>query len=193
MGLFDFADDLFSAVTGSDILDLGSSLVAGFSSPGFNTGQSLAGPVYSPQPQIIFANDYPPAQPVAMGAVPAAVAGVTRWAMRFPSLWQAIQKFRAQRINMTPQKLYSALKRFGPQTLTTMIGAAAVADLIAYKTTYKTRRMNPANAKALRRSMRRLKSFDRLSARVSAQIHRGGGRRRSRGRCVSCKRNPCAC
>lgn len=191
MGLFDFATDIFSDISGSDILDLGTQLVAGFSSPGYSTGQSLSYPVYQTQPMV---QSQPQAFPVAAGSVPvAAMAGMTRWAMRFPSLWQAVAKFRAQRINMTPQKLYSALRRFGPQVLTTMIGAAAVADLIAYKTTYKTRRMNPANAKALRRSMRRLKSFDRLSARVSAQIHRGGSRRRSRGRCVSCKKSPCAC
>lgn len=113
----------------------------------------------------------PVAQPVAMGAVPM-VAGVARWAMKFPSLWQALQKFRAQRINMTPDKLYMALRRFGPATLSAMVGAAAVSDLITYKATHKSRRMNVANTKALRRGLRRLKGFDRLSGRVSQQLSR---------------------
>jgi len=189
MGLFDFATDIFSDIAGNDILDLGSQLVAGFSSAGFGTGQNVSYPVYGPAPQ-------PPAPqsfPVAAPAVQMAALGMTRWAVRFPSLWQAIQKFRAGRINMTPEKLYSALRKFGPQVLTTMIGAAAVADLIAYKATVKRRRMNPANARALRRSMRRLKSFSSLSHRVSMQLGRAGGSRRRRGPCRTCRKNPCSC
>lgn len=179
MGLFDFATDIFSDVSGSDLLDLGSSLVAGFSSPGYSTGQNIAYPVYttgvpSTQPQVV-----PVAAPPMAAA---AVAGVARWAMQFPSLWQAIQKFRAGRIHMTPEKLYSALKRFGPGVLTSMIGAAAVADLVAYKTTHKRRRMNVANTKALRRSLRRLKGFDTLAHRVKVQLsHSCHSRSRRKG------------
>lgn len=188
MGLFDFATDIFSDVLGTDTFELGSNLVSGLLGVSNQQPVSYALPTYGPAPQ-------PVAMPIptAAGSVPMAALSMTRWATRFPSLWQAIQKFKAQRINMTPEKLYSALRKFGPATLSTMIGAAAVADLIAYKTTTKRRRMNPANTRALRRSMRRLKSFNSLSHRVSMQLGRAGGARRRRGPCRTCRKNPCSC
>lgn len=74
------------------------------------------------------------------------------------------------------------------------IGLDELATLMTASSRRKRRRMNPANASALRRSMRRLKSFDRLAARVGHQISRGrGSRRRSVGRCNTCRKNPCGC
>ena len=140
---------------------------------------------------------YPSAMP-AMAQVPmvaqAAAAGVARWAVSFPSLWQAIQKYRAVRVPMTIGKLWSMFKKVGPSVLATYIGAAAVADLVTYKATHKNRRMNVANTHALRRSLRRLKGFEKLSHRVSAQLGRSASRGRGRARrCTSCRKSPCSC
>ena len=116
----------------------------------------------------------PYAVPVAAGSVPmaarAAAAGIAAWSVRYPALWQALQKLRAQGTKVTIERLWTQLRQFGPQTLSAVIGAAAVADLIAYRTTHKRRRMNVANTRALRRSVRRLRGFERLSNRVSAQL-----------------------
>jgi hypothetical protein len=114
-------------------------------------------------------------QPV-MASVPmaarAVAAGLPAWSARFPALWQALQKLRAQGTKATIEQLYGLLRKWGPASLSTVIGAAAVADLVSYRMRHKPRRMNPANTKALRRSLRRLKSFDRLSTRVSQQLAR---------------------
>ena len=53
----------------------------------------------------------------------------------------------------------------------------------------KGRRMNPANSKALRRSVRRIKSFHKLCA--STDIIKS--RRRVGGRCGTCRKSPCKC
>lgn len=105
----------------------------------------------------------------AMASVPA-VAGAAGRAMvsrgffaRFPNLATAIQQFRnTGRANITRKKLYGALKRFGPDMLITggILTAAAVSELAVAGP--GTKRMNPGNVKALRRSMRRLESFHRL-------------------------------
>lgn len=165
MGLFDIATDIFTGDWGGLVGDV-------FGTGDF--GASSATSLVSYQPPVSYASQpaYPAVQTGASIplAARAAAAGIAAWSVRFPSLWQALQKFRAQNIPMTIEKLYSAMRRFGPQVLTTMIGAAAVADLIAYKATHKSRRMNVANTKALRRGLRRLKGFDRLSSRVSIQL-----------------------
>lgn len=54
------------------------------------------------------------------------------------------------------------------------------------------RRMNPANSKALRRSVRRIKSFHKL-CQVADVLKTRGSRSRSVGRCGSCKKSPCRC
>jgi hypothetical protein len=67
-----------------------------------------------------------------------------------------------------------------------------LANLITASSKKKRRRMNVANVKALRRGVRRLEGFERLACRVTAGLHARSARR-SRRRCVRCKRNPCAC
>lgn len=169
MGLFDFVDSIFDPVSGSgfgsDLLDFGFQQVLG----GFTgqPAQQVMAPVYyppAPQPQ---------AQPVGASvpmAARAIAAGLPAWSARFPSLWQAISRLRAQGSKLSVDKLIAGLRRWGPAAMTTMLGAQAVAELVSYSMTRKRRRMNPANARALRRSMRRLKAFDNLSHRVSAQL-----------------------
>lgn len=137
-------------------------IVGGFS-------QNFTQPVSRPM------QNYPvQATPTAAGGVPmaarAVAAGLPAWSARFPSLWQALQRLRASGNKASLEQLYSMLRKWGPTSLSTIIGAAAVADLVSYRMSHKRRRMNPANTRALRRSLRRLKSFDRLSTRVSMQL-----------------------
>jgi hypothetical protein len=68
----------------------------------------------------------------------------------------------------------------------------AATSLIAwYATKKKYRRMNPANAKALRRAARRIKGFHRLCQHTD--LIKTRSRSSGRGRCGSCKKSPCRC
>lgn len=53
------------------------------------------------------------------------------------------------------------------------------------------RRMNPANAKALRRSVRRIQSFHKLCR--TADVLKSRGRTSSTSRCGTCKQKKCRC
>jgi hypothetical protein len=138
------------------------------------------GPVYSGPPIYEPPQSYPVAQAPANLPARARAAGLPMWSARFPSLWQYLQTHMLG--SGAVGSLLSALTKWGPAAMSTIVGAAVVADLINYKVSRKRRRMNPANTKALRRSLRRLKSFDRLAHRVSVQLHRGGRRGRSSSR-----------
>lgn len=85
---------------------------------------------------------------------------------KFPNLATSIQSMRNAGRNVTRAQLYSLLKRFGPDLLITggILTAAAVSELMMAGP--GRRRMNPGNAKALRRSLRRIESFHHLCARV---------------------------
>lgn len=85
---------------------------------------------------------------------------------KFPNLATAIQFYRNQGKNVTRAKLWSLVKRFGPEIIISggILSAAAVSELMVAGP--GRRRMNPANVKALRRSLRRLESFHHLCARV---------------------------
>lgn len=99
---------------------------------------------------------------------------------KFPNLATAMAQLRARGMNVKRSQLWSLLKRFGPELLVTggLLTAAAVNELMLAGP--GRRRMNPANVKALRRSMRRLDSFHRLC--VSADKLR-----RPRGRGKACR------
>ena len=169
MGLFDLFDSFTGDGFGSSILDIGQAAVGGFAQ-NLNVGQTVSYPVYQPTYPM---QQYPEPQPV-MASVPmvarAAASGIAAWSVRYPSLWQAIQKMRGNGAKVTIDRLYSMMRQWGPTALAGVIGSGAVAELISYKTTHKSRRMNVANTRALRRSLRRLKGFDRLSHRVSTQL-----------------------
>lgn len=60
-----------------------------------------------------------------------------------------------------------------------------------YSQRKRGKRMNPANAKALRRAARRIRSFHKLC--THTDILRSRSRTVSRGRCGSCRKSPCAC
>lgn len=113
---------------------------------------------------------------------------------KFPNLATSLQQLRARGMNVKRSQLWSMLKRFGPEVLVTggLLTAAAVSELMIAGPGH--RRINVTNVRALRRSVRRLKSFDRLSATVSRQLARvGGSKRRSSRRCGTCRKNPCSC
>lgn len=97
---------------------------------------------------------------------------------RFPNLATAIQMYRNQGKHVTRAKLWSLVKRFGPELVVSggILTAAAVNELMIAGPGH--RRMNPANVSALRRSVRRLESFHRLCQRVDRL--RRPGRRSSR-------------
>lgn len=94
---------------------------------------------------------------------------------KYPNLATAIQALRNRGANVTRSKLWSLLKRFGPDILITggILTAAAVSELMMAGPGH--RRMNPGNVKALRRSMRRLESFHKLCTRAD-QLRRPRGR-----------------
>jgi hypothetical protein len=86
---------------------------------------------------------------------------------KFPNLATAIQGYRNMgKSQVTRKRLYAMLKRFGPELLISggILTAAAVSELI--QAGPGTRRMNPGNVKALRRSLRRLESFHHLCQRA---------------------------
>lgn len=135
----------------------------------------------------------------AVPAIPGAAAGAVRGLARFPQLYNAILALRQRGVSITVDKLYGLLRRFGPQFLLTagILSAGALADLILSRSTKHHRRMNPLNPKALSRSVRRLTSFERRAAKVSAALgrisHKRRGRSISRGRCMTCRKSPCSC
>lgn len=101
----------------------------------------------------------------AAGPAIAASRGIVSRSLfaRFPNLATAIQQYKnSGRANITRAKLYAGLKRFGPDLLISggILSAAAVSELAIAGP--GRRRMNPANVKALRRSIRRLESFHHL-------------------------------
>lgn len=85
---------------------------------------------------------------------------------RFPNLALAIQTYRASGKLVTRAKLWSLVKRFGPEIVVSggILTAAAVNELMIAGPGH--RRMNPGNVKALRKSLRRLESFHKLCVRV---------------------------
>ena len=179
MGLFDlFSSDLSSGNLFDTVSD-----VAGLLSES-SYGSHSGGPAqFSPPVYSVGYGGGAQAYPAMGAAGPAlsqAGALVGRSLRAFPSLANSIAALRARGIRATAESLYAMLKKFGPANLvaTGFLTSAAISDLMYYKTTHKRRRMNPANTRALRRSLRRLKSFDNLAHRVSSQLSHSCKKRR---------------
>lgn len=101
-----------------------------------------------------------------------------------PSLQKVMRMIRQMSRYMLPPAVAAALG----------IGVDQLATIITANSRRKRRRMNPANVRALRRSVRRLGSFQNLSNRVMAQLgSMKAVRHARRGRCFKCKRSPCSC
>src|SRR5207245_7282880 len=114
-------------------------------------------------------------------------------AARFPLLWGAIQVWRGRGVNLTVEKLWTLLRRFGPQLLVTagILSVGALTELLMAHASRRRRRMNVLNPKALSRSTRRLLGFERRASRVSMALSGVCRGRRSKGRsrrsgCVVC-------
>lgn len=173
------------------ILQTTSKIFGGNQNQYFNTISNVAG----------LASQFVPAKVTpAMAKVPqAALSMVPRAAgalvsrgffSRFPNLATAIQQLRARGMNVKRAQLYRMLRRFGPELLISggLLTAAAVNELLVAGP--GSRRMNPANVKALRRSASRIRSFHKLCGTVDLLKSRG----RSRGkRCGTCRKSPCGC
>lgn len=136
--------------------------------------QAQAYPVMAKVPQIAG----------SMGALTARVGGAIgrRFFDKYPNLATAMQMLRNQGRNIKRSQLYSMLKRFGPELLISggILTVAAVSELM--QAGPGTRRMNPGNAKALRRSLRRLESFHHLCQRAD-KFRRPRGRSKSSKSC----------
>jgi len=120
----------------------------------------------------------PPRTPGLLGPM---VRGLgRRFFEKFPNLALAMQQLRDRGLHVKRAQLWNLLKRFGPELLITggILTAAAVSELMMAGPGH--RRMNPGNAKALRRSLRRLESFHRLCQRADKF-------RRPRGSRKGCK------
>ena len=163
MGFFDSLGDFsFDAIT-----DFGSTLVdevdwGSVGSFALDTYQTFL-PAGNQVQAIPVAASAKNAMSAAAGAIAKVGPTVGRsFFNKWPNLATAIQKMKNAGHNVSRSKLYSMLKRFGPEFLVTagIMSAAAVSELILAGPGH--RRMNPANSKALRRATRRIKSFHRL-------------------------------
>jgi hypothetical protein len=134
--------------------------------------QPTAIPVMSKVPQI--------AGSIGGGLARAGGAVGRSFFNRYPNLATGMQMLRNQGRNIKRSQLYSMMRRFGPEMLVTggILSAAAIAELM--QAGPGTRRMNPGNVKALRRSLRRLESFHGLCQR--ADKLRRPSRRKSAGK-----------
>ena len=202
MGLFDsignFFDTAVSDVTGlfssaGDVSNVGGLSVPGapvpvtYSYSGFPPSMPGAYPQATPTMEV--------AGPVMQSLVRA--SGLPKWSALLPSLWQyVITTFPRVAPSRAVAGLLALMRKYGPTALVSMLGAAVVNELMQYTVIKKRRRMNVANSRALRRSMRRLKGFERLSHRVSAQLSRAAGRsgrRRRSSACPTCHKVACIC
>lgn len=139
-------NSIFQGGLGQNLLNIGTQALSGYVSQQF-----------SPQPVSMQSN---------MMAVPAAARAVAivgrGFFQKFPNLATSIQALRNAGKNVTRAKLYSALKRFGPEMLVSggLLTAAAVSELAVAGP--GRRRMNAGNVKALRKAHRRMVSFHKV-------------------------------
>ena len=162
--IVDFASDMIDEVDFGTVLDVGTSALTQFVS----------------NPSV------PGVRPVSAGSVPGAVIRGTAGAIarvgptvgrsfftKWPNLATAIQSLRNAGKNVSRSKLYSMMKRFGPDFMVSagILSAAAVSELIMAGPGH--RRMNVGNVKALRRGMRRIESFHKLCTKADMLRSRG--------------------
>jgi hypothetical protein len=130
-------------------------------------------------------------------AGPVALMQRMPFASRWPNLYAVLAAYAAKGIKVTIPRLWSLLRKFGPQFLVTagIMSAAALTELLLAHGSKKRRRMNPLNPKALRRATNRLVGFEKRVERVKGALsgvcHKRAPRRRSY--CFKCKHNPCTC
>lgn len=182
---------VYGASSGAGILaSFGSSLLAppaatqvgqGFM-PGFSGG---------PMTQLAMR---PPAVPRLPAPMPMPVPGA---GPILGALRAIVEALRQQGARITVDRLVSFIRRFGPGAATVFLSSYVGEELARHGVfealTKKRRRINAGNSKALRRAIRRVRSFHTL-CRHADIIGRGSSRRRrTTGRCPTCRKNPCSC
>jgi hypothetical protein len=156
--------NVFQGGLGQNLLNLGTQAASQFITSQF-------APAYSP-----FNTPSPggAAMPV-MAAVPAIARGgavVGRgFFNRFPNLAVVIQSLRNQGKSVTRAKLWSLMKRFGPDFLISggILTAAAASELAMAGP--GRRRMNAGNVKALRKAHRRMTAFHHICTKNDTLLH----------------------
>lgn len=207
MGLFDSIAGLFDPTGGSGdsgLLGAATSFLSDASASGVVPVNYF--PTYAFDPNVYSTGgENAVAQPV-MASVPAGVGAVTSAAAGIARVVQMIGFKMAQKLGLkgipSLKRMMSMVRQLAKTGLAPAAVAAALgigvdelATLITAQARKKRRRMNVANTHALRRSLRRLKGFEHLSHKVSAQLGRAArsGRSYRRGRCTTCRKNPCSC
>jgi len=198
-----FLDSISSLFGTSDSVDMGG---AGVLAPelgaglgvveSFLGGQSSSAPTVQSYPSYSYGAVAQPAMamtPQIAGPGIAAATSMIRFLVAqklglksIPSLQRVMQMVRQMSKYLSPAAVAVALG----------LELGQLATIIAASNRRKRRHVNPANVKALRRSMRRLGSFQKLASRVNKQLSHVGSHRRGavhRGRCSSCRKSPCSC
>lgn len=195
MGFLDSIAGLFSTeslLSGTISPELGAGLGIAESLLG---GQSSSAPSYSQQSY----SAPPPQYQNTMAMVPQIATGGAMPAVRMTlfTIAQTLGLRGVPSLQRAMSMVRSMSKYLSPAAVATALGLeiGQLAALIAASNRRKRRHVNPANVKALRRSMRRLGSFQKLASRVNKQLSHVGTHRRSitRGRCNTCRKSPCSC
>lgn len=208
MGLFDAITGLFdptSSDSSSGLLSTAGAFFSDVSASGVVPVNYF--PTYAFNPDVYSTGgENSVAQPV-MASVPAGVGAVTSAAAGIARVVQMIGFKMAQKLGLkgipSLKRMLAMVRQLAKTGLAPAAVAAALgigvdelATLITAQARKKRRRMNVANTKALRRSLRRMEGFDRLACRVKAQLGAMRGASHTshrRSRCGTCRRSPCRC
>lgn len=160
--------------------------------------QPASNPIYLPQQTPMVIQTAAPARQAAQAAG-AVIGGAGMAIVSKQAIQILLQKIAAQlgRKGITLSKAVDMARKLGkfftsPEAIATYMGIAVgeLALLITAHSARKRRRMNPANAHALRRAARRIKSFHRMCTHTDLIKTR---RSASRGGCFKCGKRKCAC
>jgi len=195
-GILSSVGGLLSTASGVPVLQSIGQITSAFA-PAFSGGplaQPVAniGPIYQPQQTIPMQG-----QPV-MSTVPAIAAGAGAVArMTAPILFRIASKI-GRRVSLTGA--ISMIRKMGkflmdPAAIAVALGISVgeLATLITAHSARRTRHMNAANPKALRRAARRIKSFHRMCGTIDLLKSRGRRTVRVGSSCGTCRKNPCRC
>lgn len=192
-GLLNVAGNLLGQASSVPVLQSVGQITQAFA-PAFATGPSMAsGPIYQPGPVY----NEPTGQPV-MSTMPVIAAGAGAVArMTAPILFKVASKI-GRRVSLTGT--IAMIRKMGkflmdPAAIAVALGITVgeLATLITAHSARRTRHMNAANPKALRRAARRIKSFHRMCGTIDLLKSRGRRTVRTLARCVICRKNPCRC
>lgn len=158
--IFSTVGNLFGGVSANPYVQ-GAGQILSSLAPAFTPAQSY-GPIYSPQ---VMQAPYPARPVMAMGPVIASGASAIA-TMTAPILFRISQTL-GRRVSLA--HAITIIRKMGkmlmnPAAIGTALGISLgeLATLITAHSSKKSRRMNPANGKALRRAARRIKGFHKM-------------------------------